>query len=172
MLNVSEADTVEELAEVGIAFLEMEFMGERCSLLHGDEQHPRVVIQCFSGFKINELDLFDWLQWNWDSQLQVQGSCLLLGPTDFRGRNALLAGLFCSDGTYLGFMHVDRERPFSHLEQAKLGRIAATYGHRLGSLVLGVPSEDVTESSVESSVEPSVEDCLEFHREWVWMDYA
>lgn len=169
MLNPSEAETVEELAEIGVAFLELDLNGERCSILHGDEQHPRVVIQCFSGFTVNELDLFDWLQWTWDPQLQRHGSCLLLEPSEFRGRHALLAGLFRHDGGYLGFMHADRDVPFSSKEQEKLARFAELYGQQLGVLV-SPPGED--DPAPPGPVVVEEHESGEFHREWAWMDYV
>lgn len=166
MLNPEEAETVEELAEIGVAFLEMELESERCSLLHGDEEHPRVVIQCFSGFSVNELDLFDWLQFTWDEQLQRPGSCLLLEPCTFRGRHALLAGLFRADGSYLGFMHADRDFAFSARQQEKLARFAEVYGRHLGTMVPAVERP-----APPPPVVPEDENAA-FHQEWAWMDYV
>ncbi|MBT9583690.1 hypothetical protein IV102_10075 [bacterium] len=169
MLNPSEAETVEELAEIGVAFLELDLHGERCSILHGDEQHPRVVIQCFSGFTVSELDLFDWLQWTWDPQLQRPGSCLLLAPSEFRGRHALLAGLFRQDGEYLGFLHADRDGPFSSNEQEKLARFAEHYGQQLGLLVSPAGYDD---PAPPAPVVVEEHESGLFHREWAWMDYV
>jgi len=183
VIDPSEAETVEELAEIGVAFLELDLQGERNSLLHGDEQHPRVVIQAFSGFTLGELDLFDWIQWTWDVQLRRPGSCLLLEPSEFKGRYALLAGLFNTSGAYLGFMHADRKRPFSSQEQARLARFAEGYGRHLGSLVESeAPPEEVELKSPKAIVfeqlEPSEPvsgsappDSGAFHWEWAWMDY-
>ena len=170
MLNPSEAETVEELAEIGVAFLELDLLAQRCSILHGDEEHPRVVIQCFSGFSIQELDLLDWLQWTWDPQLQRFGSCLLLEPEDFRGRHALLAGLFRQDGTYLGFMHCDGPTAFSSRDQEKLARFAEFYGRHLGTMVPRVPPEEVQTPAEESN--EGADDTQAFHPEWAWMDYV
>ena len=169
MLNPTEADTVEELAEIGVAFLELDLSGERCSILHGDEQHPRVVIQCFSGFSINELDLFDWLQWTWDDQLHKPGSCLLLEPAAFRGRYALLAGLHRADGTYLGFMHTDRQQPFTATDREKLSHFVGRYGQHLGSLV---PLASADEARVPAQRELFTEDSSVLQPEWAWMDYV
>lgn len=166
-MNPSEADTVEELAEIGVAFLEVDIEAERCSVLHGDEQQSRPAIQCFSGFTVHELDILDWLQWNWESQLQSPRSLVDAEPEDFRGRYGLLIGLHSSQGQYLGLLHADRQIPFSRDHQIALQAFALTYGQHLESLmgptlVADLPAEQLPPQSAAPA------DC----RELAWMDFC
>lgn len=166
-MNPSDADTVEELAEIGVAFLELDIEAERCSVLHGDEQQSRPAIQCFSGFTVHELDLLDWLQWNWEGQLQTPQNLVDAEPEDFRGRYALLVGLHSSQGQYLGLLHADRLIPFSRDHQKALGAFALIYGQHLeslmgASLVMDLRGEEIPPQPL-APADP---------RELAWMDFC
>ena len=136
-------------------------------MLHGDEQHPRPVIQCFSGFSIHELDLFDWISFTWEDRLCSQSAVLSLTPADFRGRFALLVGLHSSRSRFLGFLHADDERPFSPQAIEQLQEFSQRYSQRL-ELLMGPESELASEVSVVAPPQYPQQD--EELQAYVWMD--
>jgi hypothetical protein len=167
VLDPREADTVEELAEIGVTFAELELRAERCSILHGDEQHPRPVIQCFSGFDVNQLDLLDWISFTWEDRLVSQGEVLSLTPAEFRGRFALLVGLHSSRARFLGFLHADHERPFSPQSVEQFQAFSRLYSEHL-ELLMGPESERATE--VRPAQAPTYQAQDESLQSYTWMD--
>lgn len=144
MLDPADADTAEELAEIAVSVMEMELEGQRCSVLHGDEQQNRPVIQSFAGFSVAELDLLDWLQWSWEEPLRTPGVFLQLQPEEFRGSSAWLVGLHDVAGRFLGLLHVDWKNQAPPLELVdEFALFAADYGRRLSQLLPAPPPSAV-----------------------------
>lgn len=135
MLDPREADTIEELAELATSYFDVDLDASRCTVLHGDEQHARPVVQAFSGFKVHELDLLDWIQWTWGDRLQSPGSWIQLEPEDFRGRHAVLIGLHRPSGEFLGVLQLDRAKPFGTRRLSSLRKFSRLYSERLHELI-------------------------------------
>lgn len=166
MLDPREADTVEELAELATSYFEVDLDAERCTVLHGDEQHGRPVMQAFSGFKVHELDLLDWIQWTWGDRLHPAGSWIQLEPGEFRGRHAVIIGLHRQSGEFLGLLHLDRVKPFGTRRLAGLKKFTQLYMERLHQLI--APSAALAASSF-GLPEPTLEVDV-WHPEMAWMD--
>lgn len=169
-MNPAEADTVEELAEIAVAFLELDLEAERCSILHGDERQSRPAIQCFSGFRLDELDLLDWLQWNWEPQLRQPQSLIAPQPADFRGRFGLLVGLHSSQQKYLGLLHADRKRDFDDHHRASLQEFARRYSQHLECLMQA--EEEVVAAPEPATPPPQPLETPVDLREFAWMDFS
>lgn len=146
MLDPREADTVEELAELAVSFFGVDLSSERCSVMHGDEQHRRPAVQYFAGFGLEELDLLDWIGWTWEGSLHAPGAVVKVGPADFRGRNAVLLGLHGLQDEFLGFFHLDRAEPFEPEALSSLQAFRELYQHRLLSLLCPAAAHGIVES--------------------------
>jgi hypothetical protein len=166
VLDPREADTVEELAELATSYFDVDLDASRCTVLHGDEQHARPAVQAFSGFKVHELDVLDWIQWTWGDKLQPPGSWIQLEPADFRGRHAVLIGLHRPHGEFLGLLQLDREKPFGTRRLSSLRKFTDLYSQRLHELIAADPDGPV---SVEAGPATIVQEDL-FHPEMAWMD--
>ena len=119
-MDVSDAEQVEELAEIAGGFLG-ELGGERILVVHGDEEHAAPVTQVFAGLTYEAIEslLFDW-----SSVAETRTSVLL---QEHHGRNVLLAPLRDSSGDCLGMLYADSKEAFPDDAVESLTRFTRHY---------------------------------------------
>lgn len=119
-MDVSDADRVEELAEIASTFL-TDLGGERGLVMHGDEDSSTPVVQTFFGLSYDEIHLL-MLQFNEIAERFVGVYC-----DEARGRQILMAPLRDAVGDCLGWLYVDTRIGFPEDAFDSLTQFARSY---------------------------------------------
>lgn len=119
-MDVSDAEQVEELAEIAGAFLS-DLGGERYLVIHGDEAHANPVTQVFSGLSYDAIEslLFEW------SPVAEQADGIVL--VERFGRHVMVAPLRDSADDCLGMLYADSRKSFEIDAVESLAKFARHY---------------------------------------------
>ena len=132
-MNVDDADRVEELAEIAVAFLS-ELGGERGLIYHGDEGNATSVTQAFFGLSYDEVEAVQF------EFAQVAERNLNVYWEVVRGRQVLVAPLRDPSGDCLGMLYTDTPERFSEEKVESLTLFAANYLRMLLEICIARPT--------------------------------
>lgn len=119
-MDVTDADRVEELAELASTFLS-DLGGERGLVVHGDEDSGTPSIQSFFGLDSDEIHLLV-LQYN-----EISERFVGVFSDQIRGREVLMAPLRDASGDCLGWLYLDSTGPFPEEAFDQLAEFARGY---------------------------------------------
>lgn len=119
-MDVSDADRVEELAEIASTFLS-DLGGERGLVFHGNEDSATPVIQTFFGLSSDEIYVLV-LQFN-----EVAERFVGVYSDVAKGRYILMAPLRDAAGDCLGWLYLDASTPFPDEVFDHLAQFARSY---------------------------------------------
>ena len=158
-MDVSDAEQVEELAEIAGAFL-ADLGGERYLVIHGDEAHANPVTQVFSGLSYDAIEslIFEW------SPVAEQADGVVL--VERFGRHVMVAALRDSANDCLGMLYADRRKPFDMDAVESISKFARHYLNllleictlRTGAWAPAHTHEEATPHPQENTVVPETDD--------------
>lgn len=119
-MNASDADRVEELAEIASAFLS-DLPGERGLVVHGDEDSSTPVVQTSFGLDDDQIDAL-LVQFN-----EIAERFVGVYSDDGRQRQVLMAALRDAAGDCLGWLYVDTANGFPDHAFDSLAQFARSY---------------------------------------------
>ena len=154
-LDVSDAEQIEELAEIALAYLQ-DLGGERVLVVHGDEDHANPVTQTFEGLTYENIES---LLWEWAPVAEKSTEVQLF---ERFGRKILLAPLRDSSGDCLGLLYLDTQGDVVGGAEESLQRFSAHYLKLLLDIcVLRSGTWDASPPSMEIHDSDSWEDAYE-----------
>lgn len=119
-MNASDADRVEELAEIASAFL-TDLAGERGLVVHGDEDSSTPMVQTSFGLHDHEVDAL-LFQFN-----EIAERFVGVYSDEGRERQVLMAALRDAAGDCLGWLYVDTVNGFPEHAFDSLAQFARSY---------------------------------------------